>query len=136
MTDSKEESSVEIKKDRIQMTLSNEYTVREYALVSSTRCVESDIKDRCVRLNQFMMNPSLNTLHQAINFRNIANRNIRRNNSSVRSGVFFHKSSMKWSAYIILDDGVKLHLGRFLDCCDAIAARQRAEIKYFDHLLS
>ena len=55
---------------------------------------------------------------------------IRSNNTSGVTGVTYETSRRKWLAYIKVD-GLSIYLGRFARFDDAVAARQRAEQKYF-----
>ena len=60
---------------------------------------------------------------------NIRNQGMLCTNTSGIKGVWFDKSRKKWSADIIVD-GVKLHLGRYSNKCNAIIARWVAEKKH------
>lgn len=59
---------------------------------------------------------------------------LRKNNTSGKTGVYFNKGKKKWSAEIMLK-GKKIHLGYFDKKQDAIKARKQAEEKYFEPVL-
>lgn len=51
-------------------------------------------------------------------------------NKSGYTGVYFHKRTGKWLAFINVNK-VRIHLGLFLDINDAVRVRKEAEVKYF-----
>ena len=57
---------------------------------------------------------------------NCQNPSMRNNNTSGHTGVCWHKTRKKWSAYITIN-GKKRHLGWFNTLEEAIAARKKAE---------
>jgi len=61
---------------------------------------------------------------------NLKNRNLSSNNTSGYHGVYFLKSSGTWYARIIVN-GLLIHLGHYAEKEDAIAARMKAEKKFF-----
>lgn len=52
------------------------------------------------------------------------------NNTSGRTGVYWHKHSNRWRGAITVD-GKTMHLGSFVNKEDCIYAREMAELKYF-----
>lgn len=58
------------------------------------------------------------------------NKNLRPNNTSGRTGVYFHKDSGKWAASIT-KDYISIHLGIFDTYEDAVHARVEAELKLY-----
>ena len=63
---------------------------------------------------------------------NSKNHKLRIDNTSGICGVYWHKQSGKWAAYIKVN-GERKYLGTFDDIEDAVAARKKAEIKYNFH---
>lgn len=61
---------------------------------------------------------------------NVRNTGLRTNNSSGVIGVYYRERFKKWHASIRINGKAK-SLGYYHDKKDAIAARKRAEIKYF-----
>lgn len=61
---------------------------------------------------------------------NMRNANIKRNNTSGVSGVYFNKQSRKWMARIKVNYKY-IYLGIYKIKQDAINARKEAEVKYF-----
>lgn len=72
---------------------------------------------------------NLRTVSNAENGRNQA---IRSDNTSGVMGVCWDKSRGKWQASIMVDQR-QIHIGRFTDLADAIAARAAAEIAHGFH---
>jgi hypothetical protein len=58
------------------------------------------------------------------------NTNIRSNNTSGRTGIYFNKNQNKWTAAIGAEFRL-IHLGTFNTFEDALIAREEAEIKYY-----
>lgn len=69
-------------------------------------------------------------LRRATRSQNLMNVDVRTNNSSGTTGVYYKKSINKWVAYIYVNYK-QIHLGTFTKKEDAIAARKEAEVKYF-----
>ena len=86
------------------------------------RCV--DHKDRC-KTNNHISNLRFATISE-----NGQNASMQSNNTSGVVGVSFHKNNKKWEVKIKVN-GVKKHLGYFINKDDAITARTNAEIQYF-----
>lgn len=63
------------------------------------------------------------------------NKRLSKSNKSGRKGVFWLEKRKKWLAYITLNRK-RIHLGHFIDFEDAAEARYRAEIKYFEKVVS
>lgn len=61
---------------------------------------------------------------------NDMNKKIRSDSTSKVTGVYFHKHSGKWVAYICVENS-QIHLGCFSDFLDAVDARKAAEEKYY-----
>lgn len=73
-------------------------------------------------------------LIQDTNISVISRKEVRRNNTSRKTGVCFDKSKNKWVAKLTFQG--KIHnLGAFTNKEDAIAARQKAEEEYFEKFL-
>ena len=76
--------------------------------------------------------------NRIVNLRNVSvaenNKNLgmRRNNTSGRTGVYWHKPSSRWVAHIVVDGRVT-SLGSFIEREDAISARVKAERTYGYH---
>lgn len=72
------------------------------------------------------------------NLRNVESRENQRNmkrphnNTSGCTGVVWHRDRGKWAAQITVNQR-NVHLGRFDDFYDAVAARKAAEVKYGFH---
>lgn len=69
-------------------------------------------------------------LRRVTSSQNHMNHDLQTNNTSGTAGVSWDKSRDRWSAYIKAGSG-KVHLGRFDNKADAIAARKQAEKEYF-----
>lgn len=63
----------------------------------------------------------------------IFNTRMRPNNKSGKSGVYWHKITMKWAA-AIRSNGRSIHLGVFENLEDAVSARRVAELKYYGRI--
>lgn len=61
------------------------------------------------------------------------NRTKREDNTSGRTGVFWHKPSRKWTS-IIVKDKKRFNLGSYDSFDDAVKAREDAEISYYGFL--
>jgi len=72
---------------------------------------------------------NLRVVDKATNNKNIRKRN---NNTSGVNGIWWHKQNGKWCAEI-KSDGLKIHLGSFVDIKDAEKARLDANKKYGFH---
>ena len=68
-------------------------------------------------------------LRVATHAQNMRNTKLRNDNTSGYKGVWWHKDNKKWIAEIRVD-GVKHHLGSFLDIKEAFKIYQLAVIKY------
>ena len=68
-------------------------------------------------------------LREVTHQENHRNQPIRSDNTSGRTGVYWHKTTMKWHAAIGVDGKLK-HLGIFTKQADAISAREAAEIEH------
>ena len=64
---------------------------------------------------------------------NSRNLPMRADNSSGVTGVTWHKKALKWQAQIAVN-GRLLHLGRYAEKDDAVAARKAAEAKFGYHV--
>lgn len=71
-------------------------------------------------------------LRPATHQENHKNTSIRSDNISRYTGVHWHKNRNKWTAYITIN-GVKKHLGYFINKIDAIEKRKKASTKYNFH---
>ena len=58
------------------------------------------------------------------------NRGLQSNNASGATGVYWHKQSSKWVAFI-QNNRKHIHLGSFENFEDAVKARKDGEEKYF-----
>ena len=74
-------------------------------------------------------------LRPATRTEQVINRGMQKNNKSRHKGVSWHKPTKKWQAYITVDKK-QIHLGRFHDLDEAVAARKEAELKYFGEFVS
>ncbi len=74
-------------------------------------------------------NNRLTNLRLVTHSQNCKNRKLNSNNNSKNKGVSWYPKYEKWRAYISLD-GKWISLGYFTTKEEAIAARQRAELKY------
>ena len=63
---------------------------------------------------------------------NMRNAKLRSNNRSGHHGIYWDRSKRRWAA-TIKGDGRTLHLGRFVQLNDAVAARKAAEAKLGYH---
>ena len=61
---------------------------------------------------------------------NAMNKGLQNNNTSGVTGVYWHKQSNKWIAYITVD-GEYIYLGSYNNFEDAVKVRKEAEEKYF-----
>lgn len=75
-------------------------------------------------------NNSRINLRLATRSENNRNCGMRSNNTSCSKGVYWHKATGKWMAYIN-HNGRRIHLGLFRVFEEAVAARRDAELKYF-----
>lgn len=74
----------------------------------------------------------IENLRLVTNNQNRINQRMDKRNSPGKTGVYWHKSQMKWIASIGVN-GKNLHLGTFSDFESASKARSDAEIKYGFH---
>lgn len=72
------------------------------------------------------INNYLHNLRLVTQSQNLKNRKLDRRNKSGVHGVYFHKSTKKWRAYININ-GKNTHLGLFDNIDDAKKARKSAE---------
>lgn len=61
---------------------------------------------------------------------NAMNKGLQNNNTSGVTGVYWHKQSSKWIAYITVD-GEYIYLGSYDNFEDAVKVRKEAEEKHF-----
>lgn len=80
-------------------------------------------------VDQDGLNNRLPNLRIADKRLNSINAKMHSNNTSGCKGVTFDAAKRKWMAQMVVR-GKRLHLGRFADINDAIAARRAAEAKY------
>ena len=74
-------------------------------------------------------NNAWHNLRESTRGQNNSNKGLLPSNTSGHSGVYLHKKSNRWCAYLRHKD-VNMYLGAFIYKEDAIAARKAAEIKY------
>lgn len=77
-------------------------------------------------------NNRIGNLRDVQHSQNQMNQGMNPNNTSGFRGVSFYKSEMKWCSRLQLN-GKTIHLGKFSNKDDAIAARQEANVKYGFH---
>ena len=82
--------------------------------------------------DQNKLNNSPDNLRDIDQFENMKNGPLQRNNKSGHTGVSWNKNAHKWVAYI-RHGGKRLQLGYFHKKSDAIAAREKANVKYGYH---
>ena len=83
-------------------------------------------------INGVRSDNSWSNLREATSPENKKNTKLRYDNNSGHTGVWWDKSRGKWVAKIGVD-GKQVHLGRFTNKTEAIAARQAANLKYGYH---
>lgn len=112
-----------------------------------TPYVVTSIEGKLVRLHRFIINADenevvdhidgnpLNNLDDNLRIvnrkQNSYNCGLSKNNTSGHSGVSWMNKMKKYRAYIMIDRK-QIHLGSFENIEDAIDARKKAEIKYFN----
>lgn len=74
-------------------------------------------------------NNAIENLREVTNSQNHQNQNIRSNNTTGTTGIYFRHDCGKWRAMIKVN-GKQIHLGYFEDKSFAIAARKKAEKIY------
>ncbi len=97
-------------------------TIRIHRLVALAFIEHVENKKNVDHINNDKLNNCVNNLRWVNQKENGQNQQIGKNNASGSKGVSLHKGSNKWSAYINID-GIKIHLGLFVDKQDAINAR-------------
>ena len=112
--------------------------------------VASRINGKTTRLHRFILNPPKRVVVDHINriktdcrlenmkicsqMENMHNQNIRQNNSSGETGVYWYKRDKKWYASISINSKLKF-LGSFNNIEDAIYARKIAENNYYGRVI-
>ncbi len=96
--------------------------IRVHRLVALAFIENVENKQNVDHIDNNITNNSVNNLRWVNQKENIQNSSISKSNTSGSKGVSLHKGSNKWSAYIHID-GIKIHLGLFVDKQDAINAR-------------
>jgi hypothetical protein len=81
-------------------------------------------------INRDKLDNRKNNLRLCNNSQNHMNKNVRVDNSSGHPGVSWSKISNKWHVYLNID-GVRKNLGFYSDIKRAIAARVKAEKKFY-----
>ena len=87
-------------------------------------------EDQIDHVNGVKSDNRIANLRKASNSQNGKNLSIKKNNTSGYPGVSFDKANNKWRAMIKVNYK-SIHLGRFTELSDAIAAKKDAEIKYY-----
>lgn len=64
---------------------------------------------------------------------NVFNQKLSKNNNSGYHGIHFSKSNSKWHA-VIKKNHKNINLGYYEDIIDAVCARIKGELKYFQEL--
>ena len=89
--------------------------------------------DQIDHINGVKNDNRIENLRAVTNGENSRNLPRRADNSSGVTGVTWHKKALKWTAQIAVN-GRLLHLGRYAEKDDAVAARKAAEAKYNFHV--
>lgn len=108
-------------------------------ILASAKLLKSGDKTTCGcrRRGVEKMNLNLrnNEMREGTVLCQLSRKKTNKNSTSQHRGVSFETRTQSWAAYIFLK-GVKYHLGRFKEKKSAIAARKRAEEKYFEPVLN
>ena len=83
-------------------------------------------------INHITSDNRIDNLRDVSCAQNHQNRARKTKSASGYLGVTWHKRDQRWQAYIELE-GKSTHLGLFQNLDDAVAARQRAEVRYHPH---
>lgn len=118
------------------VSLSNKQktTYLVHILVAKTFLENTENKERIDHINGDKTNNNINNLRFATASENSQNQKIRKNNTSTVKGVYFHKKSNKYMAYICQNKKVK-YIGIYEKLEDAKKARQtKAQELYQEYI--
>lgn len=80
-------------------------------------------------IDGFSLNNQKNNLRICTHAENMRNKKLHINNTSGFKGVYWHKSTKKWMAFIKINNK-QLYLGLFIDPIDAARTYNEAAVKY------
>jgi hypothetical protein len=83
-------------------------------------------------INGNKLDNRISNLRQATNYENSRNCGISKNNTSGITGVTYHAKAKKWIAQIMVNRQ-NYYLGLYNNMADAAAARQAAQIQFFQN---
>jgi hypothetical protein len=107
-----------------------DYKLFVHPLVALAFIKNTENKKIVDHINNDKLNNNLTNLRWATNTENLQNATAYAKNTSGTKGVHFKKQSNKWQSRINID-GIKIHLGYFVDKQDAINARVQKANKVF-----
>lgn len=104
------------------LSYTKDKTLRMHKLFVEGKCID--------HINGITFDNRKNNLRIVNKSQNAMNKGLQNNNTSGATGVYWHKQSNKWIAYIQVNKK-HIHLGSFDNFEDAVKARKEAEEKYF-----